>query len=131
MQRFIDAGHTITHDWTRLTVPQKATDRIKQLVMSYAAKIDMEGVRRADVVILFLPGKRGSHGEFTMGLGLDKICILVGKPEIDCMVHWHPDIIKCKNVSEALKVLEEKDKSINRDLDAALLSSMDIIFMYL
>lgn len=112
---FTAAGHTITHDWTQCSIPPRATDYIKEIIMGVIADQDIQGVVDADAVVyISYPGTRGSVGELTAGIVLNKYCFLVGKRDIDCMPEFHPNVIVCDNIQEVLVLLKKLD-----DLEAA------------
>ena len=59
------AGHTHTYDWTEHgSVKSEGQSRIKQV-----AKSELQGVMRADLVAVLLPGGRGTHTELGIALG--------------------------------------------------------------
>jgi hypothetical protein len=67
----------ITCDWT---------DEDESSDPAWIAKRDFDGIRRADVVIVLLPGRLGTHTEMGYALGLGKRVILVGDP-------WPSDLV--------------------------------------
>ena len=71
------AGHCHTYDWTgHGSVQSAGEDRIKEV-----ARNEFIGVRSADVVIVVLPGGRGTHVELGMAIALDKDIIICAAPE--------------------------------------------------
>lgn len=61
-------GHRLTYDWTvHGSVAKEGADRLREVAVK-----EKEGVRRADAVVVLLPGGRGTHGELGMSVILDK-----------------------------------------------------------
>ena len=50
-------------------------------VVKQLSDLDLEHIRKADVVILLLPAGISAHMEIGYAYGLGKECILIGKPE--------------------------------------------------
>lgn len=58
------AGHTLTYDWTEHGSVQKENpERITQV-----AELERTGVYEADIIIIILPGGRGTHVELGLAL---------------------------------------------------------------
>jgi len=64
-------GHTITFDWAEHT----------DLPLEEAGCCDILGVREADVLIVLLPGGRGTHVELGIALGTDVPAVIVAMSE--------------------------------------------------
>jgi nucleoside 2-deoxyribosyltransferase len=63
-------GHEITYDWTHHgLVWQDGWNRCKQVAELEA---EAEGIRTADVIIVVMPGGRGTHVELGMALAYGK-----------------------------------------------------------
>lgn len=59
------AGHQITYDWTAHgSVQSEGLDRIREV-----AEAETRGVLDADLVIVLLPGGRGTHAELGIAIG--------------------------------------------------------------
>ena len=71
-------GHTITFDWTEAEQKNFTTAQRKQTAMRERA-----GVRDADVVLVILPGGRGTHSAMGMALAWGKPILLLYPPESD------------------------------------------------
>ena len=72
-----DRGHKLTYDWTSHgSVQSEGRERIADVCMR-----EIFGVVQADVVIVLLPGGRGTHVELGLAIGLRKPVLLVGVPE--------------------------------------------------
>lgn len=63
----------------------------------------IEGIERADFIVVLLPGGRGSHVELGAALGLGKPVFLVAENERllrgadsgeECAFHWHPQVTR-------------------------------------
>lgn len=86
-------GWACTYDWTRHgSVKDQGKARIRQV-----AAAETRGVLEADVVIVLLPGGRGTHAELGMALAAGKPVILhseTGEEFEDgastCAFYWHP-----------------------------------------
>lgn len=91
MKRLSDSGqYEITHDWTSYekVPPGKKLTRAEDFArLQDCADKDLEGVRRADVVVALLTDPdypyRGTCSEFGAALVLGKPVILVIPPECD------------------------------------------------
>lgn len=69
-------GHAITYDWTAHgSVKDEGEARIAEV-----AALEAAGVRAADVVVVLLPGGRGTHAELGMAIALGKPIVVVGVP---------------------------------------------------
>lgn len=83
-------GHRCMYNWT--THGQVTLDKCRE-----TASAELEGIHRADVLVLRLPGRRGSHVELGAALALRKPVVIVafaedellqeGKP---CAFYYHP-----------------------------------------
>lgn len=64
----VSLGHEITYDWTTHG-SQKMTslERLNEI-----GHYEMDAVKSADIVVVLLPGGKGTHAELGMALGLDK-----------------------------------------------------------
>lgn len=107
------AGWTHTYDWTvHGSVQCEGVERIAEV-----AAAESEGVIGADVVVVLLPGGRGTHVELGIALGLSAllhgetgdpiICIYSPTPEADfgttgktCAFYHHPNVQKFDNLDE-------------------------------
>lgn len=89
-------GWECTYDWTThgsvATTPDK---------WGTVAEGELSGVREADVVIVWMPGGRGTHVELGAALALNKLMLMVGSDidlqdgyDYDCVFHHHPSIIR-------------------------------------
>lgn len=71
------AGHTHTYDWTEHgNVQNEGQER-----MTEVADLEKRGVLNADMVIVLLPGGRGTHVELGIGIGSDKDIIICAENE--------------------------------------------------
>lgn len=108
-------GHTLTYSWWEHgSVQAEGPERIAQVAMD-----ELEGVRVADLVVVLLPGGRGTHTELGAALAFTeqggggkapKRVILVG-PLADsggreCAFYRHPHVdFRFPTVPEALAFL--------------------------
>ncbi len=67
-------GFEFTLDWTRL--PHTVGD------LNTIARLEIDGIRKSDVVIVLMPGALGTHTELGAALSLDKQIIIIGDREI-------------------------------------------------
>jgi len=90
-----DRGVKVTSRWL-----DTADDGIP---WSAEAKIDLDDIREADVVVSFTTGahaRGGRHAEFGIAVALDKGLILVGPREH--VFHFLPGVLLLNSVSELL-----------------------------
>jgi hypothetical protein len=89
------AGHEATYSWwLHGAVGHAGEGRLIQV-----AQLELAGVRDADLVIVVLPGGRGTHAELGMALALDKP-VIVHSPtgsefranDDTCAFYWHPNV---------------------------------------
>lgn len=86
-------GHEITYDWTAHgPVWQEGTDRIREV-----AELEAKGVLEADLVIVLLPGGRGTHVELGMAIAAGRKVLLqsphrqlLGATPETCAFYHHP-----------------------------------------
>jgi len=64
-------GLQVTYDWTSIDIRNDNVDKIKPIV-----HLQIAGIGEADVVIIMLPGGRGTHVELGIAIGLKKPIIL-------------------------------------------------------
>lgn len=84
------AGHLITHDWT-----PTGLDANIDLWASIAVA-DIRGVLDADVLIVLLPGQRGTHAEMGAALaaGIPVVIIAPRAGDLDHPFYFHPGITR-------------------------------------
>lgn len=92
------ADWQITYDWTRHgSVQSEGVNVIRKVALA-----EVRGVRAADVVIVLLPGGRGTHCELGMALALGKPVYIVADPKHGffandkrtCAFYHHPLVYK-------------------------------------
>jgi hypothetical protein len=86
-------GHVLTYDWTT----HGNVGHLGQAAIAEVAKGEAYGVRRATVVIVLLPGGRGTHVELGMALAWGRMVILCSNEPIEanpatCAFYWHPHV---------------------------------------
>lgn len=114
-------GHVHTYDWTGHGAVFKdgATRDENVKIMQKTALAEAEGVTTADVVIVMLPGGKGTHVELGMALALKKPVIMVsdvhpyhaGQEHNDqrnfpCACWFHP-LVRHAERGEAVKAVRE------------------------
>lgn len=116
----VAAGHTLTYDWTKHgAVWRSGKDRIREVALSERA-----GVERADVVVVLLPGGRGTHVELGMALAGNKpVIIWSPRPEVfgahpDTCAFYHDSGVRPVTgpLAHIVGILEYRD---SRELKAA------------
>lgn len=101
----IAEGHEITYDWTvHCSVKNDGQDRLKQV-----ANAEAEGVTDADLVVVLLPGGRGTHCEIGMAIGAgvplvlhDECGELFESNDKTCAFYWQEDATRVTGPLEAL-----------------------------
>lgn len=99
------AGHECTYDWTEHGSLMKFPERRAEV-----AQKELNGVIEADVIIVLMPGGRGTHVELGAALA-SRVIGAVGVPEIylytggadydkSMIFHYHPAIRRYDNVDE-------------------------------
>lgn len=110
------AGWTHTYDWTK---HGSIAEQGEQAFINYTVA-EVEGVVMADVVIVLLPGGRGTHVELGIALGLSDafvvpknepiepiVCIYSPTPDVDfgterttCAFYHHPNVQRFDDLNE-------------------------------
>lgn len=86
-------GHKITYDWTiHGPVWRDGVARIQEVCAA-----ELQGVYAADVVVVLLPGGRGTHAELGAALARGKSLIL-----------WHPDHVMFEASPETCAFYHDK-----------------------
>ena len=86
-------GWTLTYAWwTHGSVQAEGESRIREVAIN-----EMDGVCRADYVLVMLPGGRGTHTEMGAAIALGKGVVLLATPEQlcdasgrECAFYRHP-----------------------------------------
>jgi nucleoside 2-deoxyribosyltransferase len=95
----IKAGHRITYDWTlHGSVAGQGAKRLREVAGS-----EMDGVLSADIVIVLLPGGRGTHAELGMAIAWDIPVMLIADKSntyfnLDkntCAFYWNKNVQQC------------------------------------
>lgn len=86
-------GFTITYDWTEHGSVMLETADIMQRV----AQAEINGVLSADVLVVVLPGGKGTHVELGMALAHNKPVFILGEPGLmrDSVFYWSPKVNWC------------------------------------
>lgn len=92
----IAEGHTITYDWTTHGAVRDDLARLAEVAGS-----EVQGVREADLVVVLLPGGRGTHAELGMACALG-IPVLLISSEADtfapgegtCAFYWAHNVCR-------------------------------------
>lgn len=91
----VAAGHEITYDWAVHGSMQDSPDQ-----WSEVSRKEMDGVRSADLVVVILPGGRGTHAEMGAGIALSKPVLILGQKAVfeeggyTCAFYHHPTVRK-------------------------------------
>ncbi len=102
-------GHAITYDWTHHGSVQKdKPERIREVALA-----ETSGVLRADVVVVLLPGGRGTHTELGMALASGKSVIVQADPvhgffaadERTCAFYHHPLVRRAERIEDVVAML--------------------------
>lgn len=102
------AGHIHTYDWTQHgSVQNEGADRIKQV-----AELEKQGVAEAELVIVILPGGRGTHAELGMAIALDKPVVICAESDEyfvqddrTCAFYWNKNCTRI--IGTSIKWVEE------------------------
>lgn len=112
MQRIRRAGHTITYDWT------KGFERERQmglLELGDRAEADIEGVRSADIVIVYMQPKMadkmtGAAVEIGAALALGKpLAIIEEEATFGHFFRNHRDIALISSMDEVLAQMKRQE----------------------
>lgn len=103
----LQIGVELTYDWTfHGPVWSQGKERIRSVSVE-----ELKGVVDADVVIVILPGSRGTHAELGMALARRKPVLLLVNSETrhmleavpeTCSFYHHPLIIPCYSIESVL-----------------------------
>lgn len=87
-------GHECAYDWgVHGSVQDEGDARYLEVATNEAA-----GVAASDLVIVLLPGGRGTHTELGLAIGHKKDVVTIGTTKgqagRDCVFYWHPRVVK-------------------------------------
>ena len=117
-------GHTLTYDWTlhgsiKETTEQDLTD---------CANAELQGVRDADIVLVLLPGGRGTHAELGMAIALNKpVYIWSATHELftltdkTCAFYWNNNVLRHVCPIESFVTNISTIQKINVNLNVTLI----------
>lgn len=98
------AGHSHTYDWTTHGSVKEITGNKKESIdrLTQVAESERKGVLDADILVVLLPGGRGTHVELGIALGADNRNIIICAEtheffECDdktCAFYWNKGIIR-------------------------------------
>lgn len=116
------AGWTISYDWTQHgSVQAEGIERIRQV-----AHAEMRGVFEADLVLVALPGGRGTHVEMGLALAFG-IPIVVYDPHghelqngITCAFYHLPEVVIARNPHELMVSMKCRISAASEATDAAV-----------
>lgn len=100
-------GPGLTHDWTRGPESDDA-DSVSPTRRNEIAEADLKGVADADVIVVLLPGRFGTHVELGAGIAWGKIIIIHSftgnefKP-VSCIFHHLSSIHRIVGTFDDLK----------------------------
>jgi len=90
LQKLTTKGWKRTYVWSAGAIAEEERPAI--------ASAEIEGIRKADVVIIMLPGGRGTHAELGAALAFGKPVVLHSpsrkelKLPYPCVFHYHPSV---------------------------------------
>jgi len=90
------AGHIHTYDWTvHGSVGKEGPKRLCEV-----AQMEKQGVLDADIVIVILPGHRGTHAELGMAIAAGKPVLICAEKESliaqdTCAFYWSSCCLQC------------------------------------
>lgn len=111
IDRLQNDGHTITYDWTSHGIIHNKEDRIQAAVGEYRGVVD------CDILLVIMPGGRGTHFEFGLKCGLDGGCqnvvFVYGADTTDMPTSFHdiPGLYKVETVDSAIKYINELSRT--------------------
>lgn len=100
-------GWVVTYDWTthgKLTPKEHGYP-----VMATTALAEINAVKAADVLVVLMPGGRGTHTELGVALGNDiPVVMLTTKPIHDSAIFYHhPLVTPVGSLDDTLAIAEE------------------------
>lgn len=102
-------GLAQTYDWTVHGSVQAEPERWSRVALDEGA-----GVLRAAVVLVLLPGGRGTHVELGLALASSRcrLLLLVGDDaeQRACVFHHHPFVRRAATLDDALAILDREAK---------------------
>jgi nucleoside 2-deoxyribosyltransferase len=104
------AGFIQSYDWTK---HGPAPDRVEEISV-----LEINGVRDADVVVVLLPGGRGTHTELGAAIAYGKRVVLCAPAKImektreTCAFYHHPHVQHVTTPEEVLNILMEESRSL-------------------
>lgn len=103
----VNIGWAWTYDWT---AHGPVADRGEE-VITRVALAELKGVADADVLLVILPGGRGTHTELGAALALNKPVVIYSPTPFSIT---HPDGYKCAFYSHpSVRIVFERDKVIS------------------
>lgn len=105
MDGFEKLGHEITQDWTK-----------EKEFCGEVAYRDIEGVKKADVVIIYFINShtyKGAYSELGGALTLNKPVVIVGDAGDGCIFTTHPLVIKMSREAQPKEIIESVNTENN------------------
>jgi len=104
IRKLSDLGHQVSYDWTlhgRVTEPEK---------MFEICSNEVSGVLDADVLIVLLPGGRGTHIELGLALGANKPVFFIVPQDfkVEVCFYYHQNIVFFDNLDKAVEVIHKQ-----------------------
>lgn len=108
-------GGECTYDWTEHGSVQAAPGEDGSDRYAVTAGCEAQGVLGADVVVVLLPGARGTHVELGVGIGSNKPVVLLAERDDlllntagrDCVFYWHQNVTRVRTLAELLARIRE------------------------
>jgi hypothetical protein len=113
MRQLEQDGHEILFDWTKIQ-PSNGDHNIECAVACAA----IDAIKKADLLVGYmmkdLPYK-GSYGELSIGVALNKPVLIVGTEGAGCCFTHHPNVKRFEKMSELRQLIQEFDMRLSCD----------------
>lgn len=108
-------GHVITLDWTSHEWVECSENALQAIRIAHSTR-DEDGVLTADMLVLLHPAGNGSHTEFGMALGSNKVIAIIGKPKGECIFYHSKRIdYRFDTVEEFLEFMDNVERKSRLD----------------
>ncbi len=107
-----ERGHAITVDWTDHKPTEPKKNEADRVVAEQYAVEDVEGIRNADVFLLFTDGPVGTGRYMEFGMALvaqvekgSPAIYVIGEANADSIFYYHPSVQQRNTLEEVLDEL--------------------------
>ncbi|MBL8158867.1 hypothetical protein JNJ66_00205 [Candidatus Saccharibacteria bacterium] len=120
-QALVDAGHTITHDWTRNETGDRMLGSVEDKLRDTEetgrrAQLDIQGVVECDAYVICTDNAssgKGMYVELGAALALNvthgtPLIFLIGQMNHMSVFYFHPAVMRMKTVDEVIRYLNEQ-----------------------